>query len=137
MTTVHRARALAGAVAALFITLSPAGFAQLARPVMDINASVSTNAASSNQPKGFTPFRGYMYFAADNGGSGRELWRTDGTPGGTELVKDINPGEGDSAPEELTVSGHYLFFTASDRFTGGVIGPELYVTDGTVEGTHL
>ena len=137
MATAHRTKALAGAVAALFVTLSPTGFAQLAKQVKDINTGVSANSDPMNQPKGFTPFRGYMYFAADNSGSGRELWRTDGTPGGTEMVKDINPGEGGSDPDELTVSGDYLFFTASDRFTGGLIGPELYVTDGTGEGTHL
>ena len=32
-----------------------------------------------------------MYFAADDGVNGEELWVTDGTGGGTQLVKDINP----------------------------------------------
>src|SRR4029078_12519736 len=31
-------------------------------------------------------------FFANQSGTGRELFRPDGTPGGTMLVKDINPG---------------------------------------------
>ena len=44
---------------------------------------------------------GTLYFTADDGGSGVELWRSDGTGAGTRLVKDINPGEGDSSPDSL------------------------------------
>ena len=43
-------------------------------------------------------FQGHLYFAADNGTQGEELWRTDGTPAGTILFKDINIGPGDSEP---------------------------------------
>ena len=31
-----------------------------------------------------------------------ELWRSDGTPAGTQLVRDINPGPADSQPDYLT-----------------------------------
>src|SRR5262249_32749884 len=33
-----------------------------------------------------------LFFTADAGGVGRELWKSDGTPTGTVLVKDINTG---------------------------------------------
>ncbi len=34
-----------------------------------------------------------LYFIADNGEHGFELWRSDGTSDGTRMVKDINPGK--------------------------------------------
>ena len=45
---------------------------------------------------------GVLYFTADDGRHGLELWRTDGTPGGTRLVCDINPGSAGSGPQFLT-----------------------------------
>jgi len=37
------------------------------------------------------------------------LWNSDGTSGGTALVKDINPGPGSSDPSDLTAcKGHAL-----------------------------
>jgi ELWxxDGT repeat protein len=39
-------------------------------------------------------FQGNGYFLADDGTSGLELWRTNGTVAGTELVADLVPGSG-------------------------------------------
>jgi ELWxxDGT repeat protein len=60
-----------------------------------------------------------------------ELWRSDGTAGGTVQVKNIHPGAGDSSPEFLTDVGGSLFFTADD----GLHGQELWTSDGTGAGT--
>jgi len=79
---------------------------------------------------------GFLYFTAVRAAEGRELWRTDGTPGGTTLVKDIVPGTGDSNyPEkyELTSSGSYLLFMARTPASG----VELWRSDGTGPGTVL
>ena len=37
-----------------------------------------------------------VYFIADDGTSGFELWKTDGTSSGTTMVKDINSGSASS-----------------------------------------
>src|SRR5204862_99041 len=47
-----------------------------------------------------------------SGGQGDELYRTDGTPGGTVLVKDINPGPASSDPSILTDVNGTLFLIA-------------------------
>jgi len=62
---------------------------------------------------------------------GAELWRTDGTPEGTEMVKDINPGTEQSYPSHFTPYNWKLYFTASD----GDFGNHLWMTDGTEAGT--
>ncbi len=70
---------------------------------------------------------------ADNGETGNELWVTDGTTGGTNLVADINPGANGSNPNSLVQLDDQLYFIADNGETGN----ELWVTDGTANGTSL
>ena len=77
---------------------------------------------------------GTLFFNADDGVHGRELWRSDGTEVGTVLVKDIRPGSFVDLylyPRNLTAVGDTLFFTADD----GTHGEELWRSDGTEAGT--
>src|SRR5262249_11737905 len=80
-----------------------------------------------------TDFNGTLFFAANDGVHGTELWKSDGTADGTVLVKDINPGRSGSYLFNLTVIDGTLFFTAND----GVHGAELWKSDGTTAGTVL
>jgi ELWxxDGT repeat protein len=57
---------------------------------------------------------GVLYFAADDGVNGLELWKSDGTADGTVRVTDIMAGGGSSSPSYPVVAGNALYFTAND-----------------------
>jgi ELWxxDGT repeat protein len=90
------------------------------------------NPKGDANPDSFQVYNNKLYFAADDGVHGRELWVTDGTEPGTRLVKDIKT-IGSSFPHYLTVFNGKMYFQAMDD-TNGV---ELWETDGTEEGTKL
>ena len=88
-----------------------------------------------SSPTGFNMVNGILYFTADDGVHGRELWRSDGTEAGTSLVKDIYIGTEGSLffyPKFIVIN-NVLYFTADD----GVHGTELWRSDGTPSGTIL
>ena len=65
-----------------------------------------------------TEFNNKVYFNGNSfDGAGWELWITDGTPAGTNMVSDINQGAGSSSPQQFTISDNYLWFMA-DNGTG-------------------
>ena len=74
-----------------------------------------------------------LFFVADDGVHGRELWRTDGIAGGAHLVADLTAGGAHADPVLLGSLGGTLFFTFDD----GEHGVEPWVSDGTAAGTHL
>ena len=88
---------------------------------------------NSSFPDELTNVNGTLFFSADDGVNGKELWQSDGTAAGTMLVADILPSVQSSAPLVLTNVNGTLFFVADD----GLNGVELWQSDGTSAGTVL
>lgn len=103
----------------------------------DVNQTLE--AISSNISSAVT-IGGTTYFSANDGVSGRELWKSDGTTAGTVRVKDIYPGGKGSDPQDLTEFQGILYFAAHDRDNGadyyGNRDVELWRSDGTEAGTY-
>jgi ELWxxDGT repeat protein len=97
--------------------------------VLDINP----NGSDGSAPTELVANGSLVYFAADDGVHGVELWKSDGTASGTVLVKDINVGKDDSSPNHLANIDGTLFFAAND----GAHGVELWKSDGTEAGTVM
>ncbi|MES1242149.1 MAG: ELWxxDGT repeat protein [Acidobacteriota bacterium] len=87
----------------------------------------------SSNPRRLTSAGSLVFFTADDGTAGEELWKSDGTEVGTVRVADIRPGSETSWIRELTAAGDRVFFAADD----GIHGVELWVSDGTAIGTHI
>jgi ELWxxDGT repeat protein len=89
--------------------------------VFDINPNGNSN------PAWLTLIGDDLYFAADDGAHGFELWKL--SPGGSpQLVRDIKPGRDSSYPEYLKAAAdeRTVVFKADD----GVHGMELWRSDG-------
>lgn len=88
----------------------------------------------------FTIMNNKLYFKANDGAHGLELWVTDGTDAGTQMVKDINSSGSTGAfngksSGRLGLFGVYnnnLYFASNDGVGSGY---ELWISDGTSAGT--
>ncbi len=99
---------------------------------VEINPS-SLRDDGNSHPGGFTTLGGTTYFTARNAVDGNELWKTDGTVAGTQMVRDINEGTlGGDADVFGMAGGRFVFRSRSPEF-----GNELWVSDGTVAGSQL
>ncbi len=108
------------------------GTAEGTQLLLDINPSADY--PNYSDPANFKQVAGgRAIFTANDGSRGSELWVTDGTPGGTQLIKDINPGSDGSSISSngyLELSGGRVAFGA---YNGSSY--EYWVTDGTAGGT--
>ncbi|KAJ1411415.1 hypothetical protein B484DRAFT_183016 [Ochromonadaceae sp. CCMP2298] len=100
------------------------------RQVGDINPG-----PPSSNPRFFTTYRDQIYFQADDGQHGAELWRdygllqtgsraNDGSHVGdatATLFLDLLPGSRGSSPAHLTVHSSYLYFTAEGTDTSWMV----------------
>jgi ELWxxDGT repeat protein len=110
----------------LSIVISISLNAQNFHLVKDINNSKDA------YPSPSVTLDGISYFIADDGIHGSELWGSDRTLAGTNLIKDIYPGSASSGIYGLTVSNNKLFFAATDGN-----GYELWVCNGTATGSEI
>lgn len=106
----------------------PAGAFEL---VKDINQGTVSRPVYAGNLRLDTPQGTFLVM--EESSHGAELWSSDNTPQGTRLVKDINPGWGNSIPSTFVRIGNNNIFMADD----GVHGFELWRTDGTASGTFM
>jgi ELWxxDGT repeat protein len=118
-------RILTTAMALLLIAAIPARATSV--PTLTVIDTINPGAGSSfaMDSSDSVSLGGYLYFNADDGTHGYELWRTNGTT--TELVQDIRSGADGSNPYGFTALGDYLYFQADDATHGFGI----WRTDGT------
>lgn len=113
--------------------------------VKDINPFVNKSAFNVNQGNYNSHLiqimNGKMYFIADDSLHGNEIWESDGTAAGTQMVKDIFPVADSSSisgqyytNENFLLVGNKIYFPANDGTGNGI---ELWSTDGTSTGTQM
>jgi hypothetical protein len=128
LSTALTRLATAGVIGALtLLAVAPAASAAGPTLVRDINLTGSSN------PSHMTAVGSTLFFAANDGVHGNELWKSDGTYAGTKMVKNIRPLGKSSDPENLVNVNGTLFFTATD----GQHGRELWKSNGTKAGTKM
>ncbi|MBS1778609.1 MAG: T9SS type A sorting domain-containing protein [Bacteroidetes bacterium] len=98
----------------------------------DINPT-GTGISGSSYPEQITAYNGNIYFTANDAIHGVEMWESDGTTAGTQLLRDINPGPFHSNPRGFTVFINKMWFFANDSTHGS----ELWTSNGTTTGTYL
>ena len=74
-----------------------------------------------------------LLFIADDGDTGYELWRSDGTVAGTGYAKELRAATLGSGPKDMIDHHGTLYFTTSslDHWL------EIWKSDGTAAGTTL
>lgn len=74
---------------------------------------------------------GLLYYTASTSANGTELWRSDGTKGGTFMLADLTPGAASSTISNMVEFKGSLYFTMS-------VGTDhyLYKSDGTLNTTQ-
>ncbi|MFN0021464.1 MAG: hypothetical protein ACKVP0_24705, partial [Pirellulaceae bacterium] len=95
------------------------------RRLLAIDAALvaDINNGGDSFPDRFAPYGSYVYFRADDGVTGLETWRTDGST--ANLFADLHPA-GNSDPNSFTTANGKQFFTATTPTTNR----EVWVTDG-------
>jgi len=87
--------------------------------------------STGSSPGSLTNVNGTLFFSANDGTNGSELWKSDGTTSGTVIVKDIYPGGSGSSVSSLTNVNGTLFFSASGQNSGTELWQAVPIGDST------
>ena len=105
--------------------------------VADINTVMGQGDASPGESGGFAVFKDRLWFDADDGLNGRELWSANSS--GAVMLDNLATGADSSLPGKgtgLVVVGGSLVFRAQDTGNPGA-GNRLWYSDGTSGGTAI
>ncbi|NTU82022.1 MAG: carbohydrate-binding protein [Chloroflexales bacterium] len=94
--------------------------------VRDIRPGTASSASLNDRASWLQVVNGTLFFVADDGIHGKDLWRSDGTWAGTSMAIDLPSGPDGQGPGELTNVNGTLFFRTESL---------LWKSDGTAEGT--
>ena len=101
--------------------------------VADINDNVDdeTSVPESSNPSNLTDVDGVLYFTANDGENGEELWRSTGTESGTEMVADVFEGTDDNGDPNSSYPGLLVAFEGDLFFLAenDEVGAELWKYD--------
>jgi len=112
----------------LWLAVAAAAHAQSVFRLLDGEAGTQDTGSS---PGLFVPLANQVtLFAAKTEANGVELWKTDGTTAGTEMVRDIVPGWNDGFGGSMVVASGVAYFVGLEG------SPHLWRTDGTTDGTR-
>jgi ELWxxDGT repeat protein len=94
----------------------------------------------NSEPKSWISWKDKIYFLADDGSNGSEIWTCDGTTGGTVLLKNAFAGTGNafslgSSGRNLATSQGILQLLASPSGPNVYLDKKLFTSDGTEQGT--
>ena len=103
-----------------------------AQPHLVVDLNQERGRAVSQPRLGFEQ-DGVVYFSGNDPQHGYELWRTDGTVGGTYRLTDLCPGRCDGGGQVLGFFAGSLYFLGNDSEHG----TEIWRTDGNLGGEEL
>ena len=86
--------------------------------VKDINPATDGEgfayAYGNSSPRNLAEFNNLLYFSANDGITGQELWVSDGTAEGTNLVKDIRANDGNDIFANGSNPSNFIEFSATN-----------------------
>src|SRR5204863_6939214 len=86
----------------------------LGAPTATLLKDIRTTGPQGSSPTALTTVGTRIFFQASDPTHGLELWESNGTTAGTQLVKDVRVGSMGSAASNLTNVAGTVYFTAND-----------------------